>query len=165
MDVAGESRGFHIPPEIVDQICSHLAHDVHDIQSANLVCKAMQRSARPMLFNFSSSPAEMFLSHTAKSEPFAKVWPDESYTLPGMPRRVDKPLTIWTCIDIPLSVLLEDAKTDVGSRFVTLICAPTRLPNGLPANIKAERNEGRKAICWGRISEIPDRFWIVWRTL
>ncbi len=78
------------------------------------------------------------------------------------PLWVEKPVTLWTWLNIPASITLEDGKSAVGEQFGRLLCAP----DGFVFSHTRRRSfhlYGRKALSWGRVQEKPDVFCIITR--
>lgn len=149
---------FHLPQELVDNILRQLAEDVHDVQSARLVCKSFCYGATPLITDVWSSPSELFTVpsssslDTAIQEPF---YPTAATRPAGL--SLPRPLTVWTWVNMPMEVPLEHPETEIGARFRELMFKPHRVDHG------ARQNGARKATCWGRVREAPAIFWIILR--
>lgn len=137
MNVCTSRHRLFIPQENVEHICRFLAGRSADLYSLRLVCKAFHASATSFLLNACcSQPSELFNR-------------DSTDTIPSEVSS-RKPITIWTEIEMPKEITLDDRSTTDGTTFLELV----HLPDAMPRNrTMAFALGGRKAICWGLLRE------------
>ena len=159
MDICLRDRKIRIPQELIIQICCNLYH-ASDIRSARLVNKSFCAAVTPFMTDIWSSPSELFTKPSESKEPDPSQ--NAAFRNDSRPRWVPNPITLWTWLQIPSNVPLEEPNFPAGKRFEELIFAPDKPPRS--SFLRQSYNEyGRKATCWGRISEHPGMFCIVMR--
>ena len=160
MDFTFDERRVYLPLELIIYICGFL-ENTSDACAARLVNRTFHTAATPMITDMWRSPSLLFTKADLSSD---TVGYEGSGIDPNNRRRwVEKPVTLWTWLHIPVAVTLEDRESDVGKKFAELLCAPDRTRNDYE-HLSFQRF-GRKAVSWGRMHEAKHLFCIVIREL
>lgn len=160
MDLYFSHHKLHLPLEIIRYICS-LIDQVSDICAARLVNRAFSAAATPFITDIWDSPSILFRRPDAATS--TCISDSTSIDPENRSRWVKKPLTIWTWLNVPSQVLLEDEYGDIGKQFVDVILAPDVAWDDTYERLAFHRF-GRKAVSWGRINQFSSSFCIVTRT-
>lgn len=164
MDIHCNGRTLHLPQEVIICIASHLSL-APDIRSIRLVNRALNVAGTAVMILTPQSPSTLFTRPTPtevkeveQAQPFEYLY-----------RYTPRPLTIWTWLQIPDSITIEDCQTDLGREFVKLVVAPSSASymdnHSASGKDRVDKSSGRKGTCLGRAQERPDEFCIIMRVL
>jgi len=116
-----EDTTVYLPPEIVDRITSHLHTSMEALLACRLTCRILCMSATAVLIraNNTTSPSEFLTGvtlDTKRLEAIRKIANDCKYGCEPimMP-------TVWTWLQIPEDLTIEDPYSKVGKRWAKLL--------------------------------------------
>lgn len=162
MDLQYGDRAVHLPRELIDLVVSYL-RTAKDIGSARLINRTFYKAATEVMLDIRRSPSKLFTYPTrVVVEEIERAKPVNNMKEPW---RQISPVTIWTTLNVPRHIPLEDQDTELGRRFSELVTWGSHVMDSDtdPRLDYNSHKHGRKGVCWGRVEESSDLFWLVIR--